>query len=118
MKIVDYNTFVKTPKGTLYSTYEPCIFGEIRIKHEVIEDDGFIIDWWYQELVNNPDWDYAEQYDISSICKVMEDGLEVPPDFDILQRDGMHDYDRKFLIYSKEDVQAVINKLKSLLINE
>ena len=48
----------------------------------------------------------------------MEDGLEVPPDFDILQRDGMYDYDRKFLIYSKEDVQAVINKLKSLLINE
>ena len=115
MKIITYDEFIKTPKGTLYSEYEPCIFGEVKIKHDVIEHKGEIIDWYYQELTNNPDWDYAEPYDISSICKKMEDGVDVPPDFDIIERDGMFDYDRKFLIYSKEDIQMLINKLSSLI---
>ena len=100
MRIVNYNEFVKTPKGTLYSEYAPCIFGEVRIKHDVIIHNGEVSDWYYQDLTNNPDWDYAETYDIMATCKIMENGVEVPPDFDIIERDGMFNYDRKFLIYS------------------
>lgn len=117
MKIVDYNTFTNMPKGTIYSEYKPCIFEGIHIKHDVIshENDGFINDWFYQELVNNPDWDCAEEYNIQSVCEFMEDGNSANPDFDTMQRDGMFDYDRKFLVYEKQDIELLIEKLKILL---
>jgi hypothetical protein len=117
MKIVDYNTFTNMPKGTIYSVYEPCYFSNPKIKHDVIshEKDGFINDWFYQELINNPDWDEAPEYGIESVCKELENGKSIKPDFNCITRDAMFDYDRKFLIYEKEDIQLFIDKLQSLL---
>lgn len=117
MKIVDYNTFTNMPKGTIYASYSPCVFGEVYVKHDSFshEDDGFINDWFYQELLNNPDWEYAETYDILAICEYMENGNSVPLDLNTISRDGMFDYNRKFLIYEKSDIEALIEKLKSLI---
>ena len=118
MKIITYDEFVKLPEGTLYSEYEPCIFGEVKIKYRSITHNGEVIDWYYQELTNNPNWDYApDKNDIVSVCTEMENGKEIPPDFDIIERDGMFDTDRKFLIYSKNDVKDLITKLQELYNN-
>ena len=32
MKIVDYRTFVRMPAGTIFASYEPCVFGDFQIK--------------------------------------------------------------------------------------
>lgn len=32
MRIVRAKEFLKLPENTLYSTYEPCVFGELKIK--------------------------------------------------------------------------------------
>ena len=107
MKIVNYNDFVKLPIGTMYSETEPCIFGEIKIKHETINEGN---DWFYQSFQNNIEYenDFVESYDK---CLVEEVSL----DFETLQRDGMFDYERTFAVYSQKDIQDMIDKLQSVL---
>lgn len=109
MRIVDYDTFVKLPVGTMYCETEPCIFEEIKIKGDTINEGK---DWFYQCFQNNIkcEGDSHESYN-----KFLE-GEEVGLDFDTSERDGMFDYDRKFAIYSQKDIQDMINKLQSILI--
>ena len=107
MRIVEYDTFVKLPKGTMYCETEPCVFGEIQIKHETINEGK---DWFYSSLQSNISY---EDHFIDSYDKCIRE--EVDLDFDIIQRDGMFDYDRKFAIYSQKDIQDMINKLQSIL---
>jgi hypothetical protein len=107
MIIVSYEEFIKLPSGTMYCETEPCIFGDIRVKGDTINDRK---DWYYQSFQDNLDYDndFAESYDK---CLVEEVSL----DFDTLQRDGMFDYDRAFAIYSKEDIRQFIKALEKLL---
>lgn len=107
MKIVDYDTFIKMPAGTLYAEYTPCIFGETFIKQDNVS--GRDRDWFYSELVSNPDND-----DWVDACEAMEKGEELPPET-AWSRDGMFDYDRKFLVYSRHDVETMIETLKETL---
>lgn len=108
MRIVDYDTFVKLPIGTLYCETEPCVFGEIKIKDETINDEK---DWFLQSFQNNIEYENGLN---ESYNKLLE-GKEVDLDFDTTERDGMFDYDRKFAIYSQKDIQDMINKLQSIL---
>lgn len=108
MRIVDYNTFVKLPTGTMYCETVPCVFGEIKIKHETINEEK---DWFLQCFQGNIESEngFRESYN-----KLLE-GKEVNLDLGTLERDGMFDYDRKFAIYSQKDIQDMINKLQSVL---
>lgn len=108
MKIVDYDTFIKLPVGTMYCETEPYIFGEIKIKQETINDGN---DWFYQSFQDNLDKEDWKE-DIYNECLKREVNL----DFDIQTRDGMFDYQRTFAIYSQKDIQDMINKLQSILI--
>ena len=107
MRIVDYDTFVKLPIGTMYCETEPCVFGEIKIKDETINEGN---DWFYQNFQNNIECEngFDESYN-----KLLEE--EVSLDFNITERDSMFDYNRKFAIYSQKDIQDMINKLQSIL---
>ena len=108
MIIVNYDTFVKLPKCILYCEVEPCVFGEVRIKEETINDGN---DWFFSDLTSNPTYD-------SDICGEAYDpmvkGIDIKPNFNVQTRDGMFDYDRMFLIYSKEDIQLMIDKLNDI----
>jgi len=108
MRIVDYNTFIKLPEGTMYCEYSPCVFGDLKIKDETISNS----DWFYSSLQSNPEFD-SDFY--GEACEPMKKGEDINPDFNCIERDGMFDYDRQFLIYNKGDVQAMINKLQSIL---
>lgn len=107
MKIVDYDTFIKMPAGTLYAEYTPYVFGETLIKQNTINGGK---DWLYLELVGNPDVD--SEWHIG--CEAMEEGEELPPDTSLC-RDGMFDYSRRFLVYSRDDVENMILTLKETL---
>jgi len=110
MKIVNYDEFIKLPKGTIYSETEPCIFGEWRIKRDTVNGDS---DWFYEVLVG--DFDYFEKYsDISEAYDDMEKGVDILSE-GVLQRDGMYDHDRKFAIYSKEDIKKLIETLITII---
>jgi len=108
MKIVDYDTFIKMPAGTLYAEYTPCVFGDTRIKHDILNGGK---DWFYSDLTTNPEYNGNWE----DVCESMEKGEDVPRETDCCQRDGMFDYDRKFLVYSGHDVETMIETLKETL---
>jgi hypothetical protein len=103
MKIVDYQTFVNLPEGTVYCETEPCIFGELKIKEDTINEGN---DWYYIDFHGYPD-----TLDFTKAYNSMEAGEDVEWDFSS-ERDGMYDQDRKFAIYSESDVNKLIQSLK------
>jgi hypothetical protein len=116
MRIVDYKTFTNMPNGVIYQEYEPCIFGDIKVRHDVLihDDDGLVNDWYYSELFGSPDLDHTKSWSIMEACEVMENGKSIPIDVDITSRDGIFAYERKFLIYEKSDIELIVNKLSEL----
>ena len=113
MKIINYDTFVKLGKNIMYSFYEPTYTSGLMIKEDTLNGGN---DWFYYDLLDNPDQDYDGEFlQYPDVIEKMENGESIKADFSCLERDGMFDYDRKFLIYEKEDIQEMINKLKSLL---
>ena len=113
MKIVDYKTFVSLPKGTLYRETEPCTFGELQIKQETINEgrDWFLTRLDYIKESNSSD-DFLECY------KQMENGQSLNLDIYCKERDGMFDYDRKFLVYENKDVIKLIELLNKCINND
>jgi hypothetical protein len=113
MKIVDYNTFISMPKGTLYSNYAPCYMSGLKVKDDTINEGK---DWFYYDMLDNPDQHYKDEYlqYFDTIAK-MEHGESIPADFYILERDGMFDYERCFVIYEHKDIKEFIEKLKELI---
>ena len=109
MIIVNYDTFVQMPIGTVYCEYSDVVFGDLYIKGETINNGK---DWFYRELVGNPEFN-SDIY--TEACVPMKEGKHINPDYDISQRDGMFDYDRQFVVYSKEDIISLINTLKELV---
>jgi hypothetical protein len=110
MKIINYDEFVSLPKGTLYRETEPCWFGELQIKQDSINENN---DWLLTRL------DYLEEShssdDFIKCYNKMEKGESFNLDIHCSERDGMFDYDRKFLIYEKKDVEKLIELLKTCL---
>lgn len=111
MKILNYNDFVKLPKGTLYCETHPCIFGELQLKQDTINDgrDWFLTRLDYLEDKEDEYLQFQEQYEL------LEKGESLDLDIHCSERDGMFDYDRKFLIYEKKDVGKLIDLLKTCL---
>ena len=113
MKIVNYTEFSKLPVNTVYGFYHPCIMSGIYIKGDSrSNNNNDIISDWYFSSINEPMLDSDED----NIMSEMENkGISVDIDVDIQMRDGMFDYDRKFVIYEKSDVIKIIEKLKETL---
>jgi len=105
MIIVDFDKFIKMPEGTVYSFYNEQTFTGLYIKVDTISNT----DWWYKELVVNPDSNFIDGY-ITSFSE-LEKGNSVPIDTELLHRDGMFDYDREFAIYETEDIKQLITEL-------
>lgn len=102
MRIVNYNEFITLPKGTVYAFYTPCSIGEIMIKQEQVSDN----DWYYSSLCDNVEYD--DDF-ISVFNNARKEDVKL--DFTSWTRDGMFDYEREFAIYSKDDIQDMINTL-------
>ena len=107
MRIVNYQEFINLPQGTLYRETEPQIFGELQIKQETINEGH---DWYLTRL------DYFQtELSFSDGYEFLEAGNSLPLDLNSSERDGMFDYERKFLIYEKEDVKALMEYLTELI---
>lgn len=109
MKIVNRKDFLGMPDGTLYSLYEPCIVAELRIKDESSEAD-----FCYNQIIG--EFDYNDGYEHVDILLDMENnGTEIPLYLDAIYRDGSYKYDQLFLVYDNNDIQLLIDRLKTCL---
>jgi hypothetical protein len=106
MKIVDRATFLKMPKNTLFSKYEPCCFEPFCIKMDSIQN----IDFFYQQMHDSLSAD-----DFIIACHSMEAGDSIPVDMDIESRDGLFDKDQLFAIWEKQDIELLIKRLENCL---
>lgn len=113
MKIINYKAFVAMPAGMLYRSYEPMIFGELEIKQQTINDGN---DWFLNRLNESFQSNEENEYDsFEEQCKKLQNGESLKGDYTTMERDGMFDYDRSFLVYDKEDINDMINVLKQLI---
>jgi len=100
MKIVTREEFLKLPKGTLYSKWQPCVAEEIHIKDETVMDDFCCV-----EISNSTSFLYTNE--VSSPVN-----LETP------YRDACaRDKDQLFAVWELEDLKAlakVVNRAMEL----
>lgn len=112
MRIVNRKEFLQLPSGILYCKYKHTSAYNICIKY-----DSWKNDWLYQELSTlwSPNEnDSSELY--NKLDKAESDSsYSFKQDLDGSQRDGSFDEDQMFLIYEKEDIIKLIEKLKTLI---
>lgn len=113
MKILSRKEFLKTPRGTVYSYYEPCVFRELNVK--TTDSTDYENDFVYFSLIG--EFDIQDGKDFSDICTRMEDGESIPASFEETQREGLFDDEQLFLVYEKEDVENMIKTLQLLQTN-
>jgi hypothetical protein len=110
VKIVDRQTFLAMPAGTVFSEYEPEVFGCLLIKGDTIVSDGDSIDFFYQPVA-----DSLLGYDVSTVIAMMESGQDVPVDLDAQCRDGGFVDHQRYAVWSRADVEALVARLQATL---
>jgi hypothetical protein len=106
MKIVDRKTFLALPANTVFSKYEPCIFGDLCIKGDSFGE----IDFFYQPISDAIDChDSGEFHD--KLTAAQERGESVSVDLDCQSRDGLFDADQLFAVWEPADVATLITRL-------
>lgn len=103
MKIIDTETLMTMPWGTIYIEYMPDVFiGELKIKLETMQDKN----------LHNFDWDYVNVtpwwYDCDNSTKNINQEYQT----EIFScHDGLYDTSRLFIIFSEQEVRMMINIL-------
>lgn len=111
MKILTREQFIKTPSGTLWSYYQPCLFRELAVK--VTDNKDYANDFVYFSLIGEFQTENSDDY--FEICKKMELGESIPASFEETTREGLFDDEQLFLVYEKSDVENMIKALQKIL---
>lgn len=107
MRIVKRPAFLSLPAGVVFSTYEPCVFGELMLKGDTIGND-----FYCASLVGAVAW--STSGDIYERCDAMErEGSSFPADFESFGRDGSFAPGTQlYAIYEPADIQRLIATLQ------
>jgi hypothetical protein len=108
MKIVDRKTFLALPEGTVFSKYQPYIFGELQIKGSTLKSSG---DFCAYSITSAIDYDSSEDL-FEKLDRMEKNGEAVPMDFDSGGRDGCFDLDQLFAVWDEQDVRKLIGRLE------
>ncbi len=106
MKIVNLETFLKLPVGTVFSNYIPQLFGGLKIKGESWPSNN---DFLYQNLIGNIKCDHAGEF--VEQCEAAENNKSVDLDFYCMERNGLFDDNQLFAVYESEDLDKLIVRL-------
>ena len=109
MKIVDLNTFLKLPNGTVYAKFTPCEFEDICVK-EFADNE---LDWIYSPLLEVDADELSDVYNITNESYV--EGTSFNLDVNYTRRDGFFDTKQLFAVYEKHDLVQLIDKLNDSL---
>lgn len=110
MKILNRKQFLALENDVLYSKYEPCIFQNPCIKHQSLNSNDFV----YQSLVDAIDSSSSDDW-ANKLFNAEQESISLNMNFDCAGRDGCFDDNQLFAVWEKEDVLALIEKLKTLL---
>ena len=113
MRIVNRDTFIGMPPGTLFSKYEPCVFGDLMIKGESIIFDGGN-DFFYQQIADSVKASGSNEL-VNILDDSEENGTSFDMDFHLEGRDGLFEYGQLFAIWEPSDVSALIDRLKEVV---
>lgn len=116
MKIVNRKEFLELPSGTVYCKYfNPDGFGNLSIKYDTKYDENNVgMDWLYMELSDFDDHVSSnERYD--KLGDMVNLGMSFPLKLDTVTRDGLFEDEQLFAIYDVNDVNLIIEALKSTL---
>jgi hypothetical protein len=110
MKIVDYNTFVRLPAGTVFSPYMPCsLEGDLEIKVDgghAYEAPCFPEGWYFNGTMTLSPW-----FEDPSLLLGLGD--EAPASFEVYDGSNVDYRDYKmFLIFEDSDVERLIKVLE------
>ncbi len=112
MRIVDRAAFLALPAGTVYSKYEPCIFGELHIK-----GDTWGNDFLCQQIADAIAAKSSNEFDMQ-LAEAQQAGASIPMDFDCLGRDGCFDGPVTwFAVWEPADVEMLIARLAVALVD-
>lgn len=110
MKIVNLKTLRALPPNTVFSKYEPCVFGELGIKGETWEHDFLVT----SSLSSAIESDSTEDF-VDLLNQAEKTGESLAMDFNSEGRDGCFDDNQLFGVWEEADVRALIERLKLCL---
>lgn len=119
MRIVDRETFLALPPGTVFAKFggpdgDPtdAFFGEVAIKCDTCGRD-FV----YQDLLGQFEgWTGSDSHFDEIERMIADQSHESPPlDYESAGRDGLFDDKQRFAVFSQEDTRRLIARLQSAL---
>lgn len=110
LKIVTKQEFLKLPKGTLFSKFEPYIFGDLAIKDDTLGTSDFFATYIADAVASDSVEDSWQRLDTAQ-----QTGESLPMDFTEIRRDGTFEEDQLFAVWEPADVQALITELQGCL---
>jgi hypothetical protein len=118
VRIVNRLEFLKMPPGTVYAEYEPHVFGEIAVKGETWWNDGpddpggVFGDFIYCDLTNEFP---IEHFHDGTLDRLVKTGEDLPLTFgEETSRDGMHNAQQLYAVWSREDIRGLAEYLLQL----
>lgn len=111
MRIVKRTEFLQMPAGTVYTTFKPCIFGDLMIKGETLHLDNNG-DFCEQQIVGAIACSGSEEW-VDMLFRSSETGESLAMDFDCQGRNGLYDsMDSLYSVWERADVEALIKRLQ------
>lgn len=111
MKLVNRETFLSLPPGTVYVTYESGTCGHLSIKGDNCGNN----DWFFTSLETLNIIDVNSSAELYELITTMECGDSIELDCQSLERDGTFDDDIQFFVYTQEDINKLITVLTNTL---
>ncbi|WP_219097616.1 hypothetical protein [Pseudomonas sp. UMAB-40] len=116
MRIVDRKTFLAMPEGTVFAKYDPSIIREPMVKFESIPGHGELVDFRYASLTDQVDCSGSLERD-HIMDAAEENGTPFALHFNTSSRDGLFDADQLFAVWERADVEGLIARLQSALVD-
>lgn len=107
MKIVNRQTFLAMPAGTLFAKYAPCYFESLEIKGDTLSHSD---DYCYQQIADSIAREGSHEFS-SKLDDAQNAMTSLAMDFDCQGRDGCFDAGQMFAVWERADVEALIERL-------
>lgn len=109
MRIIDRKTFMRMPKGTLFSKYLPAHFGELCIKTYNIHND-----FAFQVIADAIDCESDAEF-VELCVKAQTENTSLAMDFESDRGDGLYKENQLFAVWEYSDVNGLIRHLTNTL---
>jgi hypothetical protein len=111
MRIVDLDTLLTMPKGTLYQTCEGLDLGGLQTFEGTFGGGDFLVGEFLDEPVSGHDIDER----IARMDAMAKDGASYPVEFDNIGRDAGCSMGKMFAVWEPDDVRGLIAQLQRVL---